>query len=124
MADSWNVPRKIQTKSGCPRFLPIKIMSWNEVKNESEFPPVWDFEKNKTIEGKYVGKRQGIGKYKKNVYQIETKNGAYDVWGSTVLDRKMGEVDINQLVQITFLGEAKGQNGSYKDFAVLVDDEA
>lgn len=98
-------------------------MAWNEVKSEGDFPPVWDFREKDTIEGKYVGKRTGIGKYKKNVYQIETKEGTYDVWGATVLDGKMNEVEEGQLVQIKFLGEAKGKNGPYNDYAVMYDDE-
>lgn len=97
--------------------------NWNEVKSESDFPPVWDFQKDgDTIEGKYVGKRQGIGKYKKNVYQIETANGVYDVWGSTVLDRKMGEVEIGQLVRIKYMGTAKGKGGEYHDWSVMYAD--
>jgi len=97
-------------------------MAWNEVKSESDFPPVWDFEHEDTIEGKYAGKRSGVGKYQKNVYQIETKDGVYDVWGSTVLDRKMGEVEIGQLVKIIYAGKAKGKGGEYHDYSVMYDD--
>jgi hypothetical protein len=96
-------------------------MAWQEVKSDNDFAPVWDFNEQDTIEGKYVGVRHGIGKYKKNVYQIETTDDTYDVWGSTVLDRKMAEVEIGQRVQIKFLGEAKGKNGSYNDYSVMYD---
>jgi hypothetical protein len=96
-------------------------MAFKEVKS-SDFLPTWDFEQEARIEGKYVGKREGIGKWKKNVYQVKTADGVYEVWGSTVLDRKMGEVEEGSQVQIEHLGEMKGKNGSYHDWSVMFDD--
>jgi len=96
-------------------------MAFKEVKS-SDFLPTWDFDQNKVIEGKYVGKREGIGKWKKAVYQILADDGTYEVWGSTVLDRKMSEVEIGEEVRIEHLGEMKGKNGSYHDWSVMHDD--
>lgn len=68
------------------------------------------------IEGRYLSMKPNQGQQKNsNIYTIETESGHKAVWGSTVLDRKMGEVAIGKMVKITYKGKAAGKPGK-KDF--------
>ena len=74
-----------------------------------------------TIEGTYLSKQSGVGPNESMVYNLETKDGTIGVWGSTVLDTKMENVQINSLVRIEYLGkaQAKSGRGEYHDFKVM-----
>lgn len=96
-------------------------MNWEEVKNTDDFAPTWDFEADGELVGKYLGKRTGIGKYKKTVYSLELENGdKVEMWGSTVLDNKLAGTAEGAMVKIQYLGKASGKNGSYHDYAVFI----
>ena len=89
--------------------------------------PTWDFEESPDAEGKYVGKETGIGENNSTLYSLQQADGTVvKVWGSTVLDGKMANVGIGQIVQIKFLGSKpspKRKGKTYKDFAVFVGEE-
>jgi hypothetical protein len=44
-------------------------------------------------------------------YYIETDNGMFFVWGSTVLDDRMQYVKVNQKIRITYEGKTKNKRG-------------
>lgn len=80
-------------------------MTFKEV--GSELPEVWKPEKEgDQIEGTYIKKQENVGKNKANLYTLETDEGERKaIWGSTVLDDKMSEVEIGDLIRITYQGE-------------------
>jgi hypothetical protein len=88
--------------------------------------PAWDFEENPVVEGTYLGKQTEVGENKSNLYKIKQDSGdIVAVWGSSVLDTKMGNVGEGQRVRIEFLGRKKSKtkgHAAFKDFAVFVDD--
>jgi len=88
--------------------------------------PAWDFEENPSLEGEYHGKQTDVGENKSNLCKIKQDNGdVVAVWGSSVLDTKMGNVGEGQRVKIEFLGRKKSKtkgHAAFKDFAVFIDD--
>lgn len=74
-----------------------------------------------SIEGRLIEVKSDIGKHESKIYVIETADGKkIGVWGSTVLDTKLGSVAIGKMVAVEFLGErpTKDGSGTYKDFFV------
>lgn len=83
----------------------------------------WD--KQGELYGRYVERKQNVGRHQSNVYIIETTGDTrISVWGSTVLDTKFQEIPLESEVWITCLGEVSGKGGStYVDYQVDYDDE-
>lgn len=88
--------------------------------------PAWDFEENPILEGEYLAKQTDVGENKSNLYKIKRENGdVVAVWGSSVLDTKMGNVTEGMRVKIEFLGRKKSKtkgHAAFKDFSVFYDD--
>ena len=94
----------------------------SEWKNASAMNDAWDFEKEKTVEGLYVGLKEEVGQNKSKMYDIEQNNGeTVSVWGATVLDRIMQGIPIGEEVRITYLGMEKSEKTgkSFKNYEVL-----
>lgn len=87
-------------------------MSWPE---KGETLKVGD-----SVEGRYILKKEDVGRNKSNVYVLEDSDGRkIGVWGSTVLDTKFEQIAIGKMVAIEYVGEKEGKKGNiYKDFKV------
>jgi len=81
---------------------------------------VWDFEKNKVLEGHFVGVEKEIGRHKSNLYSVRLEDGrVVQVWGSTILDTRLKNVEMGDEVAIIYHGKYVGKSGSkYKNFEV------
>ena len=92
-------------------------------KDASVITPIWDREKDKTIEGVLVEKLSGIGQNNSNKYVIEKKSlGKISVWGTSVLDLRLQPLPIGTIIKITYLGTVKGKGPKpYHNFEVLYD---
>jgi len=84
--------------------------------------PAWKYDSDgDKIAGWLIGIKHNAGKYKQNVYALQTEDGNVDVWGSTVLDRQLENLVVRRnAVQITYHGEAMGEQGKYHNFEVVV----
>ncbi len=72
----------------------------------TELPELWlPTKKGDSIEGIYMKKKENVGKNKANLYVLEVDGVRRSVWGSTVLDDKMDDVQIRDIVTITFEGD-------------------
>jgi len=76
---------------------------WKKV--ETETSSTWDREG--TIVGALIDKKDSVGPNESKMYVLETKDGNVAVWGSTVLDNKMGRVKVGEEVMIEALGKVK-----------------
>lgn len=96
---------------------------WREIVLGSN-EDVWD--KSKPVEGYFVKTEQNMGaKKNSNLYSIKTTDGIVKVWGSTVLDDKLDNVDSGSYVKIEYDGMKKSGSGSdYHLYSVHVDDDA
>lgn len=87
-------------------------------------PTVFKFEKiGDFIEGTLVRTQSDIGVNSSMLYSLETTQGIKNVWGSKVLDERMGLVKVGDKVKITFKGlsEAKKGKNAAKIFKVEID---
>lgn len=77
-------------------------------------PNVWRPENDGDfIEGVLINKNGNVGANLSNTYYVENRDGAFMVWGSTVLDNLMSVVKIGERVKITYKGlvqNARGQD--------------
>lgn len=74
-----------------------------------------------SIEGEYVEQLTDIGSHKSNVYVLNINGERVGVWGSTVIDARMENVQIGMIVGFEYLGMERSKNGSeYKNFMVAV----
>jgi hypothetical protein len=82
----------------------------------------WDFEKNKVMRGVFLSKEENVGDNNSNFYNFETSaREVVGVWGSTVLDTRLKNVQMGEEVVIVYLGRAKSQKrkgASYKNYEV------
>jgi len=103
-----------------------KEIQWTEVgdgeMNQSWPPKGEELKEGSSIEGRYVNKKENVGKNKSNVYTLEHDDGSKtDVWGGTVIDARMEEVAIGKMVKIVYRGEKPSKNYSnpYKDYGIF-----
>lgn len=96
---------------------------WNKV--DVGFGETWDPEAEgaeKTLTGKYVELRSGVGPNDSNVYVFEKEGGSrVDVWGCTVLNGKFKTIELGTTCKLEFLGRVPNKSGSgkpYKNFEV------
>ena len=90
---------------------------WTEVSISDTL--TWDRES--TLEGVYVSKKDKVGANESRIYTIHTDKGDYGVWDSTVLHSKFSEIEVGSKVKIEPLGEVKSEKSgrSYMDFKVF-----
>lgn len=87
-------------------------------------PSMWNYtEKGDKMEGFLIQAQQDVGENKSNLYTIEAPEGVLRVWGTAILDAKLGLVRLGDKVKITYkgLGEAQGHKNAPKLFKVEVD---
>lgn len=96
---------------------------WKQVgsNNSSDYLPTHNFRSEPVLEGSYIGVKSDIGPNNANKYTLELDDGTQvEIWGSTVLDDKMQNVDRGSYVRIEYLGKRKGRHAYYHDFSVSV----
>ena len=98
-------------------------IDWTKYNSEEMNDASWpekgiELQVGDSIEGRYIGKKEKVGRNNSNVYTIETADGKkVGVWGSTVLDSKFQNIGEGKMVAIQYVGIKKGKTGStYKDF--------
>jgi hypothetical protein len=73
----------------------------------------WDFRKDKTIRGVYVGKHNASSKFgERELYTLEDKDGnKTDVWQTAVLKREFDNTPIGTEVRIQYQGKQQTDKG-------------
>ena len=94
--------------------------AWQEVNPDTS--DIWDCEKDKTIQGVYVSKKENVGENKSNIYVLNVGDNKIGVWGSVILDSRFENIKQGQEVKIEYLGKKIGEKGGreYKDYKVYV----
>jgi len=84
-----------------------------------ELSPTWDYQSEgtgATFTGVLTKIEKNIGPNESTLYTFQKESGEFiSVWGSTVLDARLGNIIIGEEVMINYLGKAKGQKGK-KDY--------
>jgi len=80
----------------------------------------WDFkEKGEGAEftGIFVDRDEHVGENDSNVYNFKTKDGdIIGVWGSTILDVRLKNLEKGEEVKIVYLGQAKSEKRKGKTY--------
>jgi hypothetical protein len=90
-----------------------------------ELSPTWKYESEgpgSSLIGVLTKIETDIGPNASKLYTLQKENGEFvSVWGSTVLDARLGNIVIGEEVMINYLGKAKGQKGKkdYHNFEVF-----
>lgn len=78
----------------------------------------------KQAEGFYLGNRQVENrKGKSTLHFLQTAKGNLGVWGTTDLNRKLGQVRLGSMVRVTSTGTKSTPNGDMYTYKVEVDKE-
>jgi len=73
---------------------------------DGEMIDSWKPKINDVVGGKYVGKKEDIGRYHKNLYTLEQLDGEkIAVWGSTQIDREFAKAKLGDFIKIVYLGK-------------------
>ena len=80
----------------------------------------WEPKEGEKLIGVLMDKRTHVGQHDSNFYIIKTKDGLKGVWGSSVIDGRLADAERGSKVGIKYLGEAKGKQGAYKNFNIIV----
>jgi hypothetical protein len=70
------------------------------------------------LEGVYKELKKDVGKHKKEIYVITTKEGDVDVWECTAIKKRFNEIEIGTSIGILYKGEGESPNGTYHDYKV------
>lgn len=94
-----------------------KEEEWEKLETGGE---IFNFEKEgDEIEGTLKNIRKG--QFDNGVYDIETEEGNFTVFGTTILDARLNEKHIDQPVRIVYKGWAKNKKGQkYKNFDIFI----
>jgi len=65
-----------------------------------------------SIEGKYIRKKECVGRNEANVYYIENNKKKYLIWGTTILDDRMEFVNIGDYIMIEYRGTVPSKKGN------------
>ncbi|RAP43840.1 MAG: hypothetical protein BZ136_09285 [Methanosphaera sp. rholeuAM74] len=70
-----------------------------------------------TVTGVYQDKKLNVGQYQQTVFVLCEESGTLrSVWANKVLESKMAEAELGDIIRITYLGRA-GKNG-YHNYKV------
>lgn len=97
------------------------MVKWNTVEadspqDEDDESKIWKPELvDEWISGKYFDKDENIGQNQDStMYHIRDQDGThYKVWGTMVLDSRMGKVEMGKLVKIVYKGKRQSKQGNY-----------
>ena len=94
---------------------------WEKV----ELSPTWDYQKEgigASLTGVLTRIEREVGPNASTLYTIQKESGEFvSIWGSTVLDARLGNIVVGEELMINYLGKAKGQKGKkdYHNFEVF-----
>ncbi len=94
--------------------------NWEKVENGPLF--IFDEKENRELVGVLHGVEHEVGPNNSTLYSIKTeKDGVVSMWGSTVIDIRMKNVEIGNEIKIVYLGKEKSEKrkgATYKNFEV------
>ena len=86
---------------------------------------VWDYKtegKGAELQGIFSEREEHIGENDSNLYSFTVNGERVQVWGSSVLDVRLKNVEVGEEVKITYLGQEKSEKRkgkTYHNFTVL-----
>ena len=91
-------------------------MAWKKIESNNSGADVWDFNTQAELEGEFVKKEEKVGPNNSNMYYflVGDKNEQEEVavWGNTVLDSRLAEVQHGTKIKIVYLGMQISKRGN------------
>jgi len=80
----------------------------------------WDFNKDKVMQGLLVSKEENVGPNESNLYSFEVDGQIISVWGSAIIDTRLKNAGVGELVTIIYYGKmvSPKTKREYKHFEV------
>jgi hypothetical protein len=104
-------------------------MKWTKIEPEGEErTPIWNqpnpdgsfLKEMSDLVGEFKSVKENVGANKSNLYFFNTDRGEVAVWGSTVLDDRLSNLEEGDTVRIVYLGTAEGKSGrQYRNYDVF-----
>ena len=103
-------------------------MKWEKItpEGDEEKTPIWngkDLKVGDELVGDFIEVKKEVGANKSNLYLFATQgadSGEVAVWGSTVLDARLANLEEGDKVRIVYLGLEESKAGrQYKNFDVF-----
>ncbi len=87
----------------------IESTTWNGNDVQGNF----SLQEGDELVGKYIGKKEEVGKNKNTIYNVEADDGTiYGVWGSALLDDRFNNMKEGERVRIIYKGSTiSGKSG-------------
>ncbi len=100
---------------------------WQEIKPElnktwnNKVDGVFSLEEGDELIGTLVEKKEDVGPNHSKVYSVKTDKEVIDVWGSTVLDTRLKNVEEGDDIKIVYLGIKKSEKTKreYHDYSLF-----
>ena len=91
--------------------------AWNGKDADNHFP----LTKGDEVVGIYTGMETGVGANEANVFSFKGEDGKIiSVWGGTILDTRLKNIEIGEEVRIEYLGDEKSKKGwTYHNYDVF-----
>ena len=108
---------------GRARAQAAEAEEYVEVTGGGDFPPVWDFEDQGDLVGVFNGTEVINAKGKdRNLHSFEVDSETVTVWGTAILDSRLGDVDPNSRVKVIKTGDKLPTKSGHQawEFKVLV----
>lgn len=86
---------------------------------------IWDYKaegKGAVLQGIFVKVETDVGPNKSNLYTFDVEGEKIQMWGSTLMDIRLSNIEVGEEVKITYLGEEKSDKragANYHNFEVL-----
>jgi len=95
-------------------------MDWKKI--EPTQTDMWDFEKAKTLSGVLTKVKHDVGPNESTIYTVKSMDGKlYSFWGSTLLDDRLGAVELGDEIKVEYLGKVKSEKTGreYRNYDVF-----
>lgn len=103
--------------SNWQKINPLDVPIWN-TKNEDK---TFSLKERDELVGFYKGVEVDIGPNESNLYTFKQENGELiKVWGSSILDTRFKNLEVNEEVKIVYLGTVKSEKSkrNYHNYEV------
>ena len=93
--------------------------NWQKI----ETAPIWDFEEKSEFVGVYINTEEKVGPNESKLHSFDFKSSVFGIWGNTILDNRLKQVQSGDKVKIVYLGIEKSEKTGreYKNFDVFRD---
>jgi len=98
----------------------VIIMTNTDKWEKVEMAPTWDFEESSEMIGTFIITEDKVGPNESKMHTFDVEGSIFGVWGNTVLDDRLKQVQPGDKAKIVYVGLEKSEKSGreYKNFEV------